>query len=361
MKKVKLALTVHVVQRMAPGGIETLVLDLVRNGSGADRIFSLDGRADQLINHWPVLSSERRRLIAFDRKPGFHPILIAQLAAQFRRLKPQTVIVHHIGPLIYAGLAARLARVRQLVHVEHDIWQYQSGRRRITMAAFARLLRPHHVAVSQQAADALREIFPGALVSVIPPGIDTERFKPRDRAAARFRLGFDPAWLIVGSAGRLEPVKGHETLVGALREMTEPIHIAIAGDGPEKERLKVRAREHGVEDRLHLLGHRDDLEEVLPAFDVFCLPSLAEGLPRGVLEAQACGLPVVASNVGALKEAICPFTGSLVPPANPTALARALRHRLARPASRAASRSFIEDRFSWTRTLESYRNMTRAS
>jgi glycosyltransferase involved in cell wall biosynthesis len=276
MKKPKPALTVDVVQRMAPGGIETLVLELVRNGSDADLIFSLDGSADQLIKRWSALDAERRRLLAFDREPDFHPILIAQLAAQFRRLKPQTVIVHHIGPLIYAGLAARLARVHQLVHVEHDIWQYQRPRRRLIMAAFARFLRPHHVAVSQQAANALREIFPGAVVSVIPPGIDTERFKPRDWAAARSRLGFDAAWLVVGSAGRLEPVKGHETLIGALLEMTEPIHIAIAGDGPEKERLKVRAREHGVEDRLHLLGHRDDLEEVLPAFDVFCLPSLAE-------------------------------------------------------------------------------------
>jgi glycosyltransferase involved in cell wall biosynthesis len=353
-------LAIHVVQRMAPGGIETLVLDLVRNGFGADLIFSLDGRADQLIKLWPALNADCCRLLAFDRKPGIHPRLIAQIAAQFRQFKPQTVIVHHIGPLIYAGLAARLAGVRQLVHVEHDIWQYQSRRRRVLMAAFARLLRPYHVAVSQQAASALREIFPGARVSVIPPGIDTERFKPRDRAAARSRLGLDPGWLVVGTAGRLVPVKGHETLIDAMREMTEPIHIVIAGEGPEKERLKATAREHGVEERLHFLGHRDDLEQVLPAFDVFCLPSLAEGLPRGVLEAQACDLPVVASNVGALKEAICPYTGSLVPPANPAALAHALRQRLAQPAPRAASRSFIEDQFSWTRTLESYHSVMRA-
>ena len=349
--------TVHVVQRMAPGGIETLVLDLVRRGAGADRIFSLEGTADDLTERWPALADFKSQLSAFDRKAGLRPRLIGSVAARLHEARPRMVVVHHIGPLVYGGPAARLARVPSLVHVEHDVWHYDDPRARMIARSLFRLVRPRQVAVSHKAAATLRAMMPRADVTVIPPAIDTERFLPGDKAAARVRLGFDPAWKVIGTAGRLVPVKGHEFLIDALATLPDHTHVAIAGDGPQLDQLKARATSLGLAKRLHFLGHRDDLEHVLPAFDVFCLPSLAEGLPRTVLEAQACNLSVVASDIGALDEAICPGTGVLVPPSDARALAAALQRLLAEPPQLGASRAFIEQHFGWARTLGAYRSL----
>ena len=354
------SVTVHVVQRMAPGGIETLVLDLVRHGLGTNLIFSLEGDADALAGAWPALRTERRSLISFNRKPGVRPLLVSQMAAKLAQLRPRTVVVHHIGPLFYGGPAARLAGVPRLVHVEHDIWHYQQyRRRRWVVRCWSYLFRPVHVAVSNKAAAAMRGWLPSASIKVIPPGIDTDRFRPGIKAAARARLGLDPGRPLIGTTGRLVPVKGHDILIVAMRELPEQVEVAIAGDGPELQRLQNLARELGVAGRLHFLGHRDDLEQILCAFDVFCLPSLAEGLPRSVLEAQACGVPVVASDVGALDEAVCPRAGCLVPPSDPKALARGLRQVLAHGAAEESPRAFIETYYSWSRTLEAYRILSR--
>jgi glycosyltransferase involved in cell wall biosynthesis len=352
--------TVHVVQRMAPGGIETLVLDLVRRGSGDDCIFSLEGTTDELIERWPALESSRSAISAFDRKQGLRPAVIGRLAARLRAVRPRMVVVHHIGPLVYGGPAARLAGVARLVHVEHDVWHYANARARVIVRSLSRLVRPRHVAVSHKAAAAMRKIIPRADVLVIPPAIDTNRFLPGDKAEARARLGLDPNLQLVGTAGRLVPVKNHEILIDAMPALPERTHVVVAGEGPELSRLKARAEQRGVIDRLHFLGHREDLERVLPAFDVFCLPSHAEGLPRTVLEAQACGLPVVASNVGALDEAICPRTGVLVPPCDLRALAGALQRVLAEPEQWGSPRAFIEQRFGWNRTLSAYRGLMEA-
>ena len=342
---------VHVVQRMAPGGIETLVLDLVTRSGFRSYIFS---RADELARGWQALSSASGMLIAFDRKPGLSPSLVGHMAARFRELKPHLVVAHHLGPLIYAGLAARLAGVPHLIHVDHDVWHYDNPRSRLLARAVAALSRPRHIAVCKSVALAMRKIFGWDDVAVVHPAIATPRFLPGDKNTARSRLGFDPRWKLVGTVGRLVHIKGHAVLVQALASLPNFVHLVIVGDGCELARLQAKAARLGVDGRLHFLGHRDDLEHVLPAFDVFCLPSLAEGLPRSVLEAQSCDLPVVASDVGGLSEVMCARTGTLVPPADPVALANALQQILREPLERGTTRKFVEREFSWSRTFHAY-------
>ena len=348
------AQVVHIVQRMAPGGIETLVLDLIgRTGLGG-AIFSLEGTIGVLISGWPQLESYRQRLTTFDRKPGLRPALCLQVARHLRTLSPTVVVTHHLGPLVYGGLAARLAGVPCLVHVEHDIWHYENPRARLLAKLVAKLARPHHVAVSQSVANGMKRIFKSADVMVVPPAIDTNRFLPGDRNRARQRLGFQANWKVIGTVGRIVPIKGHAILIQALATLPPDTHLAIVGEGSEVENLKAIATNIDVGTRLHFLGHRDDVEHIFPAFDVFCLPSLAEGLPRTVLEAQSCGLPVVASDVGGLSEAIYARTGKLVPPADPIALAKALHQVLNQPFETRSTREFIEREFSWSRTLGAY-------
>lgn len=347
---------VHIVQRMAPGGIETLVLDLVRTGTPDDRVFSLEGTTTQLLTQWPALHEIEDRLIGLGRRPGVSPFLPLQLASELIRRRPSAVFAHHIGPLLYGGIAARLACVPRVVHVEHDVWHYADAHSRKLAQRLDRIIQPMHVAVSHEIASELRGILGGSSVAVITNGVDLDRYRPGDRAVARRRLGIDPTRPAIISAGRLVAVKGHDILVRAARSLPLDTLICIAGDGSERAALERLAEELGVTDRVRFLGHRDDLPDLLPAFDVFCLPSRAEGLPRGVIEAQACGLPVVASNVGALPEAVCTRTGALVPPGDADALADALTAVLKRPLA-ATPRNFVEMRFSFTETIAAYRNI----
>jgi glycosyltransferase involved in cell wall biosynthesis len=346
---------VHVVERLAPGGIETFVVDLLRTGGGADRVISLQGSVPALLSAWPTLHDISDHVDALGRGRGLQPALILRLARRFRAFRPQAVVLHHIGPLVYGGLAARLAGVGPILYVEHDVWHYQNVRERRLAAACFRLIRPRVIAVSTQVRDTLGRIAPTLPVTVIPPGIAMDRFVPGNKAAARRGLGLPLDARIVGSAGRLVPVKAHHVLIRALALLPPPVVCVIAGDGPELSNLKRLTHELGLEGRIHFLGHRDDLWEVYPAFDVFCLPSEAEGLPRTILEAQACGVPVVASAVGGIPEAVHPRAGALVPPSDPHALAQALSGILAQAQHLPSPRDFIAEKMSLAMTSRQYR------
>lgn len=354
--------TVHVVERMIPGGIETLVLDMVHELPGRHVILSLGGTVDELVAGWPVLERERGHFEALNRGPGMSLKVIREVRACLIAHKADTVYLHHIGPLLYGGIAARLARVKTIVHVEHDAWHYDEGRRWPLARALFALIRPHRIAVSSDIADRMKARDPSASITVIPPGIDMRRYVPTDKLAARKRLGLGSDLLLIGTTGRLVPVKGQRVMLDAfalLRRNGGRVHgrdvgLVIIGDGPERLALEARARELGVAHVTHFLGLRADVPEILPALDVFCLPSFNEGLPRSLLEAQAAGVPVVSSDVGGCRHAVCPATGRLVPPNEPEALARALTDVLSGPDGAPNTRAFVEDRYSLATTLAAY-------
>ena len=169
-------------------------------------------------------------------------------------------------------------------------------------------------------------------MTVIENGVDTQRFsESHDRRAIRPRLGLPEDCYLIGTVGRLHPVKGYADLVAALGRLAhmngDPPHVMIAGYAPpeEEQRLLQQARELHVEHLLHLLGRRDDVPEVLAAMDVFTLPSHSEGMPNALLEAMAAGKPSVATRVGGCLEVMVDGeTGVFVPPHSPEALADAL-------------------------------------
>ncbi len=351
---------VNVVQRMALGGIETFVLDLTRQPSTQSSIISLEGTPEELVEGWPALAPISDRIIGLGGKGGVRPTIILQLARVLKELRPVSVMLHHIGPYLYGGIAARMAGVPNVIHVEHDTWHYsEKPRHQLIVRSLENLVKPLHICQSKATARQLSEILPGADIKIVPTGVDLERFQPGDKAKARVRLGLDPRAKIIGTVGRLVPVKGHSRLLTAFRYVTDETHLVIAGDGPEREALEAQAAASELLGRVTFLGHRDDIEEVLPAFDVFCLPSLNEGFPRSLLEAQACGVPVVATDVGAVSEAVCHATGIMVEGGNAVVLAEAIDRALRCP-RRLSPRRFIETNFSWSKTLNSYRQMAEA-
>ena len=342
----------HIVQRMAPGGLEVLVLELSRRLPGDHVVVSLEGEASELLAAWPRLADNATPLYGMEKRPGFDVGLALRLRALLRKLDVDTVFTHHAGPLVYGGPAARLAGVDRLIHVEHDIWQFDSPKRMKLMRLAAALTRPRIVGVAEKMREPLGRIYPSRPVDIIANGVALDRYG-EDRVKARRILGVGESERVVGAVGRLEWVKGHDLLVEAAAALTTKPLVFIVGDGSCRRDLEQRAWSLGIAGRVRFLGHRDNVAQILPAFDVFCQPSRAEGLPLAVLEAQACGVPVVAADVGDLASAVCPESGRLAPPENIAALTVALNAALAKP-SPVSPRAFVAAHFDWRNTLDAY-------
>lgn len=161
--------------------------------------------------------------------------------------------------------------------------------------------------------------------SAIFSGIDLGRFEnlAAGREEARMSLGVGNDEFLVGTVGRLEPVKGIEYFVAAAHRITENApgaRCVVVGQGSEEEALRERAQ--GVTPEVRFLGHRDDVPQLMAAFDVLVVPSVNEGMGRVVLEAGAAATPVVASDVGGVPDVVRDGeTGFLVPPGDDVALA----------------------------------------
>ncbi len=140
-------------------------------------------------------------------------------------------------------------------------------------------------------------------VPVAMNGVDTKRFRPMDKARSRARYGL--AGKVVLSVASLRRLKGHDLLIRAIRGL-DGFTLVIAGEGAERGQLEVLARQEGVADRVRFLGAvpNAELPELYSAADVFALASESEGCPNVILEAMACGLPIVATPVGAIPELV---------------------------------------------------------
>ena len=239
----------------------------------------------------------------------------ATLVRLLRSLRPRLVHVTDAWP--QALVAARLARVPRVLVTHHtpELTRQDNLAGRLWWR-LAWATRPEVIYTSE--ADRARD---GRRPShVVPLGIDLERF-----AAARPALERNGSRPLVGNVARLAPQKDHRTLIEAARLVPEADFVVV-GDGElrgEHERLAA-----GLPVRF--LGTRDDVPELLASFDVFAFPSRFEGLCLAVIEAQAAGVPVVATPVGGIRETVVDGeTGLLVPTRDPGALAAAVRRLLA--------------------------------
>ena len=157
---------------------------------------------------------------------------------------------------------------------------------------------------------------------------------------------------IIGVAARLEEVKGVDVAIKALAHMRDRAMLAIAGTGSCEVALRALAVQMGVADRVMFLGHIDKMSGFYAAIDTLCLSSRHEGLPLSLLEAQACGIPVVATAVGGVASAVCPASGRLVASEDISALAEALEATLSAPA--ADPRAFAVRTGSLSATTQAY-------
>ena len=169
-----------------------------------------------------------------------------------------------------------------------------------------------------------------ARLRCLPNGVDISRFSPgtaEERARVRAELGLDPQNFVFVCVARLEPVKRHVDLLLALAKLDDPAaRLLLVGWGSQLDELRAEAERRGLSNRVSFLGKRTDIERLLPACDAFVLCSTTEGFSNAVLEAMACGLPVIPSAVGGNPEAVDHGrSGLLVAAAAPDQLAEAMQ------------------------------------
>lgn len=335
---------VQVVQHLRPGGIETMALDLLQQlqTQAEVYIFSLEGDKNSALKHWPRLAQVQDQLYFFDKQPGLSFSLIGQLRQALGKVNANAVHTHHIGPLLYGGGAARLLGLTH-VHTEHDAWHLNTTANRRLQSLLIRLIRPQLVADCEAVAFKLLHHFPFSDPRVILNGIDTGRFvpaTPQQKLLCRQQLGLPADTGLIGCAARLESVKGHEFLLKALSYSMTDLKLVLAGSGSLRKPLEKQAERLGIADRVIFLGHLDDTLPFYQAIDLFCLPSLNEGLPLSPLEAQACGVPVIVTDVGGCRSIVCPKTGELVRPGSARQLHNAIL-RLHYLPSQSSPRQFV--------------------
>jgi len=189
---------------------------------------------------------------------------------------------------------------------------------------------------------------------VVPNGIDTSRYVPGDRVAARLACGLPLDGIVVGVVARLTPEKGVDLAIAALKLLPVSFRLAICGDGPERESLARHAAAEGVAERVQWLGRVGEMAAVYPAFDMLMVPSRSEAHGLVAAEAMACGVPVVAARVGGLQSVVVENrTGTFAVPDDPKSLAAGATWVAAQlPEKFAECREWVESRWSHRAMLD---------
>jgi glycosyltransferase involved in cell wall biosynthesis len=350
-----------------PGGAENVVLRLAAGLRAA-------GDEPVVVTMRPGWMTERAEAEGFEvwlapQARGLAPGWVPRFALRLRRGGIDCLHSHEFAMNVYGGAAARLVGIPSVATIHGRNWATGSRRRGLAYRALRRL-GMRVVAVSRDLAAFLAAGLPLPLeaISVVHNGIPLAAPLPAAahaaaRAATRRSLGIPVDAPLLLAVGNLYPVKDHATLLRAAATLPG-VSVAIAGRGEEEEKLRALAAELGLGARLHLLGLRDDVADLHRAADLFVQPSRSEGLPLAILEAMGAGLPVVATRVGGIHEAVIDGrTGRLVPPADPAALAAALRELLDAPERRAAfgraGAARAEQEFSLRAMTDAYRALYR--
>jgi sugar transferase (PEP-CTERM/EpsH1 system associated) len=362
-------LIAHVIHRLDVGGLENGLVNLInRLPRYRHAVICLTDYTDfaRRITHAEV------SLHALHKREGQDLGVYVRLWRLLRRLRPAIVHTRNLAAL-EGQLPAWLARVHGRVHGEHGWDVHDLDGSNAKYRWLRRRFRPivqRYIPLSGELDRYLRHVIgvDTGRIAQIYNGVDAERFHPA--VAGREALpvpGFaPPSAVVIGTVGRMQAVKDPLNLVRAFLHLLrtlpvgrERLRLVMIGDGPLRREAQALLAAEGAQDLAWLPGSRDDIPELLRAMDVFVLPSRAEGVSNTVLEAMACGLPVVATRVGGNAELIEEGrSGALAPAADPAALAAAVIPYLDDPLRRhehgRAGRARVERMFSLEAMVAAY-------
>ncbi|MGD0485623.1 MAG: glycosyltransferase [Syntrophorhabdales bacterium] len=333
-KKINL---LFVLLQMATGGAEKVALTIAEHlDRSLFRVHVAGFEGGALRDRFSEVSEA---VFQVPRRNGRDLKTVLLLSRIIRENHIDVINCHHYAAFFYSWLAARLARAGTIVYTEHSAGEVEDIRHIHKFLCSSLFFKKTGaiVGVSREIGDAFSTRFPGhgRLVTSIPNGIDVQKFAGTGRREqVRNAFGIAPDDFLIGTIANFRRVKNHLcllrafTLLGAARPGTRLVFVgrgyADDGENSEKE-VRDYVQTYGLEDRVLFAGYREDIADILESLDLFCLPSVSEGLPVSVLEAMAAGVPVVGSDVRGIREVVRHGrTGLLFPSNDATSLARAI-------------------------------------
>jgi len=332
----------ELIRRLDPGRFRIHVACFHREGAWLSRIVDRAASVVEFPIHGFARPSTARQLINFARWCRRERIAVVQTCDLYAN-------IFGLPGAALAGVPVRIGSRRELNPDKTD-WQIRFQRLAYRSAT--------KVAANSPAAQSMleREGVAPSSIALIPNGLDLNAFADR-KPTGSIRT--------IITVANLRREKNHETLLAAavLLLRTRPdLRFRIVGAGPRRSELEELSHARGLASQVEFLGHREDVPSLLAAADAFVLPSRSEAFPNGAIEAMAAGLPVVASDVGGLRDLIeNGRTGVLVPPGNPEALAGALHSLIDNPAGAEAigraARGEVQQRYSFDRMVASFEDL----
>ena len=349
---------VHVVLSLNIGGLEMVVLDLVRllDQSGFEPHVICLNETGSLTPRFEAMGVpvESVGASSWGRAGTF-----VRLLRRFKQLRPDVVHTHNMAPHFQGAIAARLIGVPVVVHTKHGR-NYPDHLPSVLKNRFLSMLTDCIVPVSEDAAQVARQIerVPAAKLRVIHNGIDLGEFP--ESLAGRRRRGKHAI-----TVARLHPIKDQATMLRAARlvvDVEPDFRLEFVGDGPARAELESLTDELGLRDHIQFTGFTSEVSRHLAEADVFLLTSVSEGISLTLLEAMATGLPVVATAVGGNPEIVVHGeTGLLAPPKSPEAIAAAILQLIRDPETAGrmgqAGRRRVEEEFDLRRVVQKYESL----
>ncbi|HYM03684.1 MAG TPA: TIGR03088 family PEP-CTERM/XrtA system glycosyltransferase [Stellaceae bacterium] len=334
----------HIIYRLAVGGLENGLVNLVNNlpdDAYRHAIVCVTG-ATEFRNRIRRNSVEIHEI---NKKPGKDFAAYGRMWRLLNRLKPRVVHTRNL-PALDSLAPAWLAGVPKFVHSEHGLDMIEVDGKNFKynlLRRASRLIVDRYVTVSRDLHDWLHNEIgvPESRLQTIYNGVDTERFSPMGRSREALPPGFAPEGAtVIGTFGRLDPLKNQLALARAFARILaarpaarRSLRLMIVGEGKQRAEIEAALDEGGVRDLAWMPGFRDDTADLYRALDIFVLPSLREGISNTLLEAMASGRPVVATRVGGNPEIVPEdVAGLLVPVDDAEALAAAIQRYLDAPA-----------------------------
>ncbi|MBI5773427.1 MAG: glycosyltransferase [Verrucomicrobia bacterium] len=359
----------HVVFSLEPGGMENGLVNVAARlpaGEFEVHVCCLE-RAGRFAERLP----DNVRVHVLDKQPGVSFTTVRRLARLIGQLQPHLLHPHNLGPLLYSAAAA-LGGIRcPILHGEHSELTLREKTPKLMFlrhAAYRACRRTH--TVSHSLRRHLVELgFPAEKIEVVVNGVDTARFQPAPRAQARARLGLPPDGALLGIVGRFGAFKRHDVLLRAFEQLTavQPAArlLIVGGGGPEEERIKKQVQSSPAAARIHLAGFQPQPENFYQAMDLLVVPSVNEGLSNALLEAMACGVPVLSHTACGNAEVIhSDENGWIADLETPEKLAAELAGRLAAPpqliAAERRAREIVQRDYSITKMVDDYARLYRA-
>lgn len=339
--------------------LESIVISLSENGPVGGKIqnlgvpvIALDMRLgiNTLHNFSRLISMLRQERPTLVHTWMYHADFLGGIAAKFFSRTPVVWSIHHADP--------RLNKVSTKVVAK--------------LCSFLSYYLPDKIIACSESAKSSHISYgynPKKTI-LMQNGVDISRFRPDNlsRALIRKRLNIGENDIVIGNVGRWHEIKDYSTLIAAaclLCNDRKNVHFVLAGNGLDNNNkiLTSWICKAQIEGRVHLLGERDNIPNIINSFDIFTLTSLGESFSLVTVEAMACGVPCVVTDVGMLADIIVD-TGKVVPPQNPDALAHAWSELIRigmeeRMQMGSAARGRVEKHFSFSATVAQYEALYR--